>query len=67
MTTSVSQTFKIIAFIIITLFGPLYVKVDILLTCAEHLHGCIISLRDDAWTRKTSGTQPFCNEVSVPR
>jgi hypothetical protein len=30
------------------------------------IHTTVISLRDNVRTRKTIGTQLFCNEVSVP-
>ena len=51
ITTSVSQRFnilcimfKIIAFIIITLFARLHVRIGILLTSGKHLHNDTISL-----------------------
>jgi len=59
--------FKIIAFLIITLFARLYVVVVILLTCVKHLQDRIISLRGDVWVHKTSLTPPFVLEVPVPR
>jgi len=43
-----------IAFFIITLFARLYMRVGILPTCGKHLHGCIISLRGEAWANITS-------------
>ena len=42
----------------ITLFGRLYVRVDILLTCGKHLHKRTISPRGrGAWAHKTSLTR----------
>ena len=46
--------FKIIVFIITSMFGRLYVSVGIYLTRGKHLHDRIISLRGEGWTHKTS-------------
>ena len=70
MTTSVQRIlnmmFKIIAFIKIRLFVCLYVRVAISLTCRNHLHDPIITLRREVWVHNTSLTLSVFTEVSVP-
>ena len=43
----------------ITLLTQLYLRIDILLTCIEHLHDRITSLTDEVWAIKTSLTPPL--------
>ena len=70
---SVSQTylnifkmFKIIALSITTLFTQLYVRVDILLTCGNHLHDRITSLRVEVLVHKASLAMRLFTEVLAP-
>ena len=50
--------FKIIVFVIITLFPRIYVRVGILLTCGKHLPDHIGSLRVEVWAHIISLTPP---------
>jgi hypothetical protein len=43
----------------------LYVKVDMLISCGNHFHDYIISLRQEVWAHKTSLTLPLFIEVPV--
>ena len=53
-------------YFIITLFARLYARVGILLTCGNHLHEHITSLREELWAHKTSLFLSLFIEVSVP-
>ena len=53
--------FKIIAFFILTLLAPVYMRTGILL-----IYGHVISLRGEVCAYKTSLTPPLFIEVSVP-
>jgi len=44
----------------------LCVSIGILLTCGEHLHDRIISLRGAVWVHNSSLTQELYTEVPVP-
>ena len=58
--------FKIIALFIIMLFAQFNVRDGILITCGNHLHNCIISLKREVWACKTSLTLPLFIKVPVP-
>lgn len=48
--------FMVIALIIITLFARFYVRIDILLTCWNHYHDCMTSLKRDICSLRSSLT-----------
>jgi len=50
---------NIIALSIVALFAKSHERIDILLTCGEHLHDCIISFIGEVWSIKLVLTATF--------